>query len=138
MWYTAFSHARATILAALVVVNIVSVALSAARADTADYEFRLVEVQFKTGQAIVSVRLIDKPDGKLVPGAVIFATRLDMAPDGMEKMTTAIEPVPSEELGVYRFKVALSMAGGWRMSLAAKLQGETGTLESKLILRALP
>lgn len=138
MWYTAFSHARATILAAVVVVNIVSIALSSARADTADYEFRLVEAQFKAGQAIVSVRLIHKPDGKLVPGAVIFATRLDMAPDGMEMMTTDIEPLPSEELGVYRFKAALTMAGRWRLSIAAKLQGEAGTLESKLTLRALP
>jgi hypothetical protein len=61
-----------------------------------------------------------------------------MAPDGMEKMTTDIEPLPSAERGVYRFKTALTMAGRWRLSLAAKLQGENGTLESKLMLRALP
>jgi hypothetical protein len=30
------------------------------------------------------------------------------------------------------------MAGGWRLSLGAKVQGETGTLENKLILKALP
>ena len=72
-----------------------------ARANINDYEFRLVETQFKTGQAIVSVRLIHKPDDKPAPDAVIFATRLDMAPDGMEMMTTDIEP--SGERGARTF-----------------------------------
>jgi len=110
-----------------------------AQADIKDYEFTLIAKGIKKGDAIVSVRLIHKPDGKLVPGAVIFATRLDMAPEGMEAMKTPIEPAQrNAELGIYRFKVDLSMEGEWRLSLAAKIQGETGTLENKLILRALP
>jgi hypothetical protein len=28
------------------------------------------------------------------------------------------------------------MAGGWQLSLGAKVQGETGTVENKLIIRA--
>jgi hypothetical protein len=28
------------------------------------------------------------------------------------------------------------MAGGWRLSLGAKVQGETGTIENKLVLKA--
>jgi hypothetical protein len=109
-----------------------------ARANINDYEFTLIEKEIKKGDAIISVRLIHKPDGKLVPNAVIFATRLDMAPDGMEMMTTDIERLPSGELGVYRFKAALTMPGRWRLSIAAKLQGEADTFESKLMLRALP
>lgn len=109
-----------------------------AQADIKDYEFTLIAKGVKKGDAIVSVRLIHKPDGKLVPGAVIFATRLDMAPDGMEMMTASIEPLPSAELGVYRFKLDLSMEGKWRVSLAAKVQGETGTLENRLVLKAAP
>lgn len=109
-----------------------------AQADIKDYEFTLIAKGIKKGDAIVSVRLIHKPDGKLVPGAVIFATRLDMAPDGMEMMTASIEPLPSAELGVYRFKLDLSMEGKWRVSLAAKVQGETGTLENRLVLKAAP
>jgi len=126
--------ARLPALAALAALGVAPLA----RAAVNDYEFTLIEKEIKKGDAIVSVRLIHKPDGKLVPDAVIFATRLDMAPDGMEKMTTDIEPLPSAERGVYRFKTALTMAGRWRLSLAAKLQGENGTLESKLMLRALP
>ncbi|MGJ0395048.1 MAG: FixH family protein [Methylocystis sp.] len=109
-----------------------------AQADIKDYEFTLIAKGVKKGDAIVSVRLIHKPDGKLVPGAVIFATRLDMGPDGMEMMTASIEPLPSVELGVYRFKLDLSMEGKWRVSLAAKVQGETGTLENRLVLKAAP
>lgn len=107
-----------------------------ARADIKDYEFQLVDQTVKKGDAIVSVRLVHKPDGKPVSDAVIFAKRMDMAPDDMETMTTSIEPMPSTEAGVYRFKAAVTMEGGWRLSLAAKVQGETGTVESKLVIKA--
>ena len=109
-----------------------------AQADIKDYEFRLVDKTVKTGNAIISVRLIHKPDGKPVSGAVIFAKRLDMAPDGMETMKTTIEAMPSTEPGVYKFKAAVTMQGGWQLSLGAKLQGETGTVENKLVLKATP
>ena len=109
-----------------------------ARADIKDYEFQLVDRTVKKGDAIIAGRLIHKTDGKPVPDAVIFAKRLDMAPDGMEAMKTTIEPMPSTEPGVYKFKAALTMEGGWQLSLGAKVQGETGTVESKLILKATP
>src|SRR6266850_3706209 len=74
-----------------------------ARADIKDYEFQLVDQTVKKGDAIISVRLVHKPDGKPVPDAVIFATRLDMAPDGMQEMATKIATMPSAEPGVYNF-----------------------------------
>ena len=109
-----------------------------ARADIKDYEFQLVDKIVKKGDAIISVRLIHKPDSKPVSDAVIFAKRLDMAPDGMETMKTTIEPMPSAEPGVYKFKAAVTMEGGWQLSLGAKVQGETGTVESKLVIKATP
>lgn len=109
-----------------------------ARADIKDYEFQLVDNTVKKGDAIIAVRLIHKPDGKPVSDAVIFAKRLDMAPDGMEAMKTTIEAAPSTEPGIYRFKAAVTMEGGWQLSLGAKVQGETGTVESKLVLKATP
>jgi len=84
------------------------------------------------------VRLVDRRTGKPVPDAVIFAKRIDMAPDGMPTMTAPLEPLPSTEPGVYRFKINLAMEGGWRLSLGAKVQGETGTVENKLVLKATP
>ena len=109
-----------------------------ARADIKDYEFQLVDQTVNRGDAVIAVRLIHKPDGKPVPDAVIFATRLDMAPDGMQEMATKVTPVPSTEPGIYKFKATLSMAGGWQLSLGAKVQGESGTVESKLVLKATP
>jgi hypothetical protein len=106
-------------------------------ADVKDYEFQLVQREIKKGDATVAVRLVNKRTGQPVPDAVIMARRLDMAPDGMPTMTTPLEPLPSTEPGVYRFKTNLTMEGGWQLSLGAKVQGETGTVESKLVLKAL-
>ncbi len=103
-----------------------------------DYEFKLVREEVKKGQAFVDVRLIHKPDDRAVSDAVVFAVRLDMAPDDMEQMTSAIEPVKSPEPGLYRFKVDLTDEGRWRISLAAKVQGETETLQGRLVLKATP
>ncbi|WP_309775781.1 FixH family protein [Nitrobacter vulgaris] len=135
MTTSSMKRAAAAVLAAALSVT----AFSAAKADITDYEFRLVQTEIKQGNgAIVAVRLIDKQSGKAVPDAVIFATRIDMAPDGMETMAAPIEALPSTEPGVYRFKTNLTMAGGWRLSLGAKIQGETGTLQNKLVLKATP
>jgi hypothetical protein len=130
-----------TMRALAAALSLATLALSApsAWADIKDYEFRLTQTELKQGNGvIVAVQLIDKRSGKPVPDAVIVAKRIDMAPDGMEMMAAPIEAVASTEPGTYRFKANLSMAGGWRLSLGAKIQGETGTLENKLILKAVP
>lgn len=108
-----------------------------ARADIKDYEFQLVDQTVKAGpDKTITVRLVNKTTGKSVPDAVIFATRLDMAPDGMQEMATKIVPVPGAEPGSYRFKAAFGMAGRWLLSLGAKVQGGTGTVEGKLVITA--
>lgn len=108
-----------------------------AQADIKDYEFQLAEPTVAVGKdKIVTVRLVNKTTGKPVPDAVIFATRLDMAPDGMAEMATKIVSEPGGEPGSYRFKAAFGMAGRWLLSLGAKVQGETGTVEGKLVITA--
>ena len=93
-------------------------------ADIKNYEFKLVEPTVKAGpDQTIAVRLVDKTTGKPVPDAVIFATRLDMAPDAMQEMATKVTPMPSTEPGTYRFKATLSMEGGWQLSLGAKGSG---------------
>jgi len=138
MWFLGSRHHRGTWLAAVAFLCTLSGAVSFARPGVEDYEFRVDQTEVKAGEAILSVRLVHKPDGRLVPDAVIYATRLDMAPDGMEKMKAAIVPAPSSEPGVYRFKANLSMEGRWRLSLAAKVQGENGSVEGRLIFKATP
>jgi hypothetical protein len=129
------SIARAA-AAALIGVSVAGTPNSAL-ADIKDYEFQLVEPTVQAGaDKIVTVRLINTKTGKPVPDAVIFATRLDMAPDGMQEMATKVTPMPGTEPGTYRFKANFSMAGRWQLSLGAKVQGETGTVENKLVVTA--
>ncbi len=112
---------------------------SPALADVADFEFQLVQSEVKKGNgATVAVRLVNKKTGQPVPGAVIAAKRIDMAPDAMAEMVSPLEQLPATEPGVYRFKTNLSMVGRWQLSLGAKVQGETGTIQSKLVLKAVP
>ncbi len=111
--------------------------ITAARADIKDYKFELVDQTVQAGpDKVITVRLMNTKTGKSVPDAVIFATRLDMAPDGMQEMVTKVTPMPGTEPGTYRFKANLSMAGRWQLSLGAKVQGETGTVENKLVVTA--
>ncbi|MEW6451356.1 MAG: FixH family protein [Pseudomonadota bacterium] len=114
-----------------------SLVLSAsAWADINAFEFRLVEADVKTGEAVVAVRVVNKSTGQAVPDAVIFARRLDMEPEAMREMTAELEPLPPAEPGVYRFRTNFTMEGRWQLSLAAKVQGESGTLQARLGLQA--
>jgi hypothetical protein len=122
--------------AALMAVAILGTA-NMALADIKDYEFQLVDQTVQTGpDKVITVRLMNKKTGKPVPDAVIFATRLDMAPDAMQEMATKVTPMPGTEPGTYLFKASFSMAGRWQLWLGAKVQGETGTVENKLIITA--
>ncbi|MGJ7042240.1 hypothetical protein J2Y63_005522 [Shinella sp. BE166] len=105
-------------------------------AGAADYEFQPVKTELPPGpESEFAVKIVDKRTGQPVADAVIFETRLDMAPDGMEAMTSKVDALPTEEPGVYRFKLNLSMAGGWRFKMAAKIQGEEETAQGEVILK---
>jgi hypothetical protein len=102
-----------------------------------DYEFLPISVDVKNGEGSdLAVRLVHKPTGKPVVGAVIFRTRLDMSPDTMDEMTAKIVGLPSTEPGVYRFKADFTMAGGWALKLQAKVPGESETVAGTVVFRA--
>jgi hypothetical protein len=112
---------------------------SSALADATDYRFDLVSTDHQVGSgAILEVRLTDLRTGTPVEGAVIYATRMDMAPDGMATMTSPVTAMPSDVPGTYRFATDLTMAGGWRFWVAAKVQGESETVSAEIELRAEP
>jgi hypothetical protein len=114
-----------------------SMAMAAsAWADVKDYEFQLVSQEVRKGDAVIAVKLVHKPSGRAIPDAVIFAKRIDMGPDGMGEMAAKLEPIAGGEPGIYQFKTNLDMAGRWALTLGAKVQGETGTVQSKLIVNA--
>jgi hypothetical protein len=106
--------------------------------DLKAYVFELMDPKIAQGHATVSVRLVQKSSGEPVSDAVIFAQRLDMAPEEMPTMMADLEPISTSERGIYRFKTNLTMQGKWQLSLAAKVQGQSGTVQNKLVLEATP
>ncbi|MGI0526659.1 FixH family protein [Rhizobium giardinii] len=127
-------NARTALLAGAMLFSTATASFAGAQ----DYEFQAVQTEIKQGPgSTVSVRLIDKRTGNAVPDAVIFTTRMDMAPDGMEMMTTTVDPSTSTAPGVYAFTTNLSMEGGWRFQVAAKVQGEPETVKGEVILKAI-
>ena len=106
-------------------------------AAVADYEFQPVAVDVKNGAGSeLAVRLVHKPTGKPVEGAVIFRSRLDMSPDSMGEMTAKHAAMPGTAPGVYRFKADFTMAGGWAFKLQAKVPGESETVEGTVVFKA--
>ncbi len=115
-----------------------SLIAAAALADAADYKFQPLKVDVKNGRGSeFAVRLLHKPSGKPITGAVLFRTRLDMAPDNMASMTAKHEAMPSTEPGVYRFKADLTMAGGWAFRIMAKVPGEADTVQGTVVFKAI-
>ena len=130
-----FIYARA-VQAALVAAAIGGVS-TVALANIKDYKFELADQTVQAGpDKVITVRLMNTKTGKPVPDAVIFASRLDMTPDGMQEMMTKIVPMPGGEPGTYKFKASFGMAGHWQLSLGAKVQSETGTVENKFVITA--
>ena len=117
--------------------TVTSLSGSVAFAAASDYAFEPVNAELKKGDDVtVAVRLTNKVTGKLVPDAVIFRTRVDMAPDGMAEMESPVSPLPANEPGVYAFKTDLTMAGRYQLSVAAKVQGEPETVIGKVVIKA--
>jgi hypothetical protein len=110
---------------------------SATFAGPNDYTFEPVQAEVKKGNDVtVAVRLVHKPTGKPVSDAVIFSPRLDMSPEGMETMTAPIAKAAGAEPGSYAFKTDLPMAGGWLLTVSAKVQGEQETVVGKVAFKA--
>jgi hypothetical protein len=121
-----FRFAAGAALASLVtMLPLASPAFAAAK----DYRFELVETK-PSGKNLtdVAVKLTHIADGKPVPGAVIFQTKVDMGPSGMGEMTGKVTPQKADPAGLYHFRTETGMAGTWALSLSAKVQGEPDTV----------
>ena len=114
-----------------------TVAATQALAGPKDYAFEPVSADVRKGTGSeLALRILHRPTGKPVGGAVLFRTRLDMSPDSMEAMTARHAAVPSTEPGVYRFRADLTMAGGWAFKVMAKVPGETETVGGTVVFKA--
>lgn len=127
---------RKSVLAAVVFAAAVSLT-STAFSGGNDYVFEPVKAEVKKGNGVtLTVRLVHKPTGKPVSDAVIFTPRIDMSPEGMPTMTAPATFAKGAEPGAYDFKTDLTMAGGWLLTLSAKVQGEQETVTGKITFKA--
>ncbi len=128
--YRKFALAGAVLAAA---VTLTSTAFAGAN----DYAFEPVKAEVKKGNGVtLTVRLVHKPTGKPVSDAVIISPRIDMSPEGMATMTASVTSAKGTQPGTYDFKTDLSMAGGWLLTLSAKVQGEQETVTGKVTFKA--
>jgi len=107
-----------------------------AAAASRDYAFEPVNIEVRNAPGTeIAVRLVHKPTGKPVAGAIITRTSLDMAP-AQHPMASTVVPIASSEPGVYKFRADFTMAGSWALRLTAKVPGESEMLEDRVIFRA--
>ncbi len=109
---------------------------AAAAAAARDYAFEPVNIEVRNAPGTeIAVRLIHRPTGKPVAGAVVTHATLDMTP-AQHPMGAPVMPIGSNEPGVYKFRADFTMAGSWALKLTAKVPGENETLEDRVIFRA--
>ena len=117
--------------AAIAVLGLMTASVSYAAPQ--DYRFELVGTPTAAGgKSTVQLRLVHLPDQKPVTGAVIFETKADMGPDGMPTMAAPAKLLSETTPGIYRIEVTPDMAGNWAISVAAKVQGEAGTVRGSV------
>lgn len=132
MKFNRFLMGAAALVPRLGLVSGLALAAPAAQAKPTDYRFELAgKPEPSANKAIVRIRLAHLPDGKPVTDAMIFETRADMGPAGMETMTAPMRALPANG-GIYSFEIEPGMTGTWALHLAAKVQGEPETVRGSV------
>jgi YtkA-like len=122
---------------AAVIAALLFIAGTAAAAPT-DFRFEPVTPNVKAGDATIVVQLLDVRAGKPVTGAILILNKVEMVMQGMAPVAVKATPTQVDEHGHYRFEANLGMAGEWRVSLAAKVQGESETVRGTVVIQASP
>lgn len=99
-------------------------------ADATDYEFQLVKNELKKGDAVIDVRLIDKRNGSPISDAVIFAKRIDMAPDSMAGMDCPLNRKCPESRGFTASRPNSPWPGGGNCRLPPRFRVKPGQLKT--------
>ncbi len=60
-----------------------------------------------------------------------------MSSHGMAGTAAPLDPVPDTLPGYFRFETDLTMEGDWALTLAAKVPGEEGTVQDRIVLQAV-
>ena len=109
---------------------------AAGQATKPAYLFTAQPAAIKAGLPASFTVQIMSPEKKLVTGAKVSATRVDMGPDGMAEMTSPIKPVASTDPSKHVFSTTVAMAGRWAVTVEAKIPGEAEPVRGQVILEA--
>jgi Cu(I)/Ag(I) efflux system membrane fusion protein len=116
---------------------------TAPMAMTTAYRFELAgPIQSSAGKSIVPVRIVHTMDKKPVIGAIIVQSRADMGPIGMASMNAPIKALPVTTPGIYPFEIqngsVWKKSDKWALTFAAKVQGETATVNGTVTVELKP
>lgn len=129
-----FRYVRVSLAAIMLAAGAYS---GSAYAAASDYRFDMVGEPVRSAtQTTITIRLTHIPTGRAVTDAVIFQTRLEMPMQGMAPMAGRVSAAQPDGQGQYRFTAETAMAGEWRLSLAARVQGESEVVRATLMIRA--
>lgn len=124
---------------------ILACALTFAAAQTAiagpeDYQFQVVEPELGQGEQIpLTIAITDLRTNAAVEGGTIIAAQMDMSPNGMAGMSGQVTPAGTSSPGRYGLIVAkLTMAGSWRLAIAARLPGEAEVIWREVTVNVTP
>lgn len=105
-------------------------------AETADYRIQAVTPTIKLGEASDMAVTITNKSGKPVDKARITAVKLDMVMEGMDNMAMPVKQVPSTKPGEYHFSGNVMHAGTWKLSVTARIPGESEPVNSTISFTA--
>ena len=126
---------RSAILACGVTLVLAQTAIAASQ----DYQFQVVEPEFRQGdQVTLTIAITDLRTHAAVIDAKIIAVKMDMSPDGMAGMSPPVTPVGTRTPGRYGFVAKLGMAGNWRLAIAARMPGEAEVIWREVTVKVTP
>lgn len=126
---------RSAVLACGVTLAVAQTAVAAPQ----DYQFQVVEPEFRQGdQVTLTIAITDLRTKAAVADGTIIAAQMDMSPDGMAGMSGKVTPVGTSTPGRYGFVAKLGMAGNWRLAIAARLPGEAEVIWREVTVKVTP
>jgi hypothetical protein len=107
---------------------VLALAAETALAAPSDYRFSVVDhARQADGTDTVTVRVVHLPDGKPVPGAIVFAPKASMGEHGAAMTAPARMLTPAAD-GAAVVQISPSMDGAWTLSLNARINGEASVV----------
>ncbi|MGE5517636.1 MAG: FixH family protein [Bacteroidota bacterium] len=122
----------------LVAAAVLAGSSASAWADAKDYRFEAVQPHVAISpETAVAVRLVHVPTGKPVTDAIMLPAKMEMPMANMAPMPTKVSAGKPDGKGAYVFTADLTMGGAWILQLAAKVQGEAGTITGSVPFTAV-